>query len=392
MPKQQERVLIAGGGIGGLAASIALARRGIESEVLERSRFSEETGAGIQLGPNATRALAALGVLEAIGARAFKPDAIAIYDGLTGRKLSSLPLGKSVEDRYGAPYLTLHRADLHAGLRAAAEKLVPVTLRPGFEVSAVDTQGADVLVRGIDGSEANGAALVGADGLWSAVRPLIAPAASLRFTGATAWRTLLPREDLPAPFNASEVGLWLGPRAHLVHYPVRGGADLNVVAVTEGGAALQGWNQTSSAETLLAGFTGWNKDSRSLLQRAAVWRSWSLYGLTGLRRFSEGRIALLGDAAHPALPYLAQGAALAIEDAVALAEAVAASPGDPAQAFRRYAERRRARASGVQRLSRRFGRIYHFGGLLRLARNLVLERRSGTAALADLDWLYGTPR
>jgi len=391
MPKQQERVLIAGGGIGGLAASIALARRGIESEVLERSRFSEETGAGIQLGPNATRALAALGVLEAIGARAFKPDAIAIYDGLTGRKLSSLPLGKSVEDRYGAPYLTLHRADLHAGLRAAAEKLVPVTLRPGFEVSAVDTQGADVLVRGIDGSEANGAALVGADGLWSAVRPLIAPAASLRFTGATAWRTLLPREDLPAPFNASEVGLWLGPRAHLVHYPVRGGADLNVVAVTEGGAALQGWNQTSSAETLLAGFTGWNKDSRSLLQRAAVWRSWSLYGLTGLRRFSEGRIALLGDAAHPVLPYLAQGAALAIEDAVALAEAVAASPGDPAQAFRRYAERRRARASGVQRLSRRFGRIYHFGGLLRLARNLVLERRSGTAALADLDWLYGTP-
>ena len=199
MPKQQERVLIAGGGIGGLAASIALARRGIESEVLERSRFSEETGAGIQLGPNATRALAALGVLEAIGARAFKPDAIAIYDGLTGRKLTSLPLGKSVEDRYGAPYLTLHRADLHAGLRAAAESLAPVTLRPGFEVSAVDTQGADMLVRGIDGSEANGAALVGADGLWSAVRPLIAPAASLRFTGATAWRTLLPRAGASRP-------------------------------------------------------------------------------------------------------------------------------------------------------------------------------------------------
>ena len=278
MPKQQERVLIAGGGIGGLAAAIALARRGIASEVLERSRFSEETGAGIQLGPNATRALAALGVLEAIGARAFKPEAIAIYDGLTGRKLTSLPLGKSVEDRYGAPYLTLHRADLHAGLRAAAESLAQVTLRPGFEVSAVDTQAADISVRGIDGSEANGAALVGADGLWSAVRPLIAPAASLRFTGATAWRTLLPRAELPAPFNASEVGLWLGPRAHLVHYPVRGGADLNVVAVTEGGAALQGWNQTGSAETLLAGFTGWSQGFEiiagtrgGLAQLVALW-------------------------------------------------------------------------------------------------------------------------
>ena len=179
MPKQQERVLIAGGGIGGLAAAIALARRGIESEVLERSRFSEETGAGIQLGPNATRALAALGVLEAIGARAFKPDAIAIYDGLTGRKLTSLPLGKSVEERYGAPYLTLHRADLHAGLRAAAESLAPVTLRPGFEVSAVDTQGGDVSVRSIDGSEAKGAGLVGADGLWSARSPTHRPRGKL---------------------------------------------------------------------------------------------------------------------------------------------------------------------------------------------------------------------
>jgi 2-polyprenyl-6-methoxyphenol hydroxylase-like FAD-dependent oxidoreductase len=392
MPKQQERVLIAGGGIGGLAAAIALARRGIESEVLERSRFTEETGAGIQLGPNATRALAALGVLEAIATRAFRPEAIAIYDGLTGRKLTSLPLGKSVEDRYRAPYLTLHRADLHAGLRTVAESLVPVTLRPGFEVAAVDTQGGDVLVRGTDGDQVNGAALVGADGLWSTLRSLIAPAASLRFTGATAWRTLLSRENLPFPFNASEVGLWLGPRAHLVHYPVRGDSDLNVVAVTEGGAALQGWNQTGSAETLLAGFIGWTKDSKSLLERAAGWRSWSLYRLTSLHRFSEGRLALVGDAAHPVLPYLAQGAALAIEDAITLAETITVSPSDPARAFRRYAELRRSRTSRVQRLSRRFGRIYHFGGPLRLARNLVLARRSEEAALADLDWLYGKPR
>ena len=181
----------------------------------------------------------------------------------------------------------------------------------------------------LEGSEAKGAALVGADGLWSTVRPLIAPAASLRFTGATAWRTLLPRAELPAPFNASEVGLWLGPRTHLVHYPVRGGSDLNVVAVIEGGAALQGWNQTGSAETLLAAFTGWTKDSKSLLERATSWRSWSLYRLTGLRRFCEGRIALLGDAAHPVLPYLAQGAALAIEDAVTLADTIAASPRRP---------------------------------------------------------------
>ena len=388
MPKRGERVLIAGGGIGGLAASIALGRRGIATEILERSHFTEETGAGIQLGPNATRALAALGVLDVIEPHAFRPEAISIYDGISGRKLASVPLGKHAEQRYGAPYLTLHRADLHAGLRAVAQSLAPAVLRPGFELTAVDAQGGDVVARAVDGSEAKGASLIGADGLWSTVRPLIMPEASLRFTGATAWRALLPRGSLPSPFDAPVIGLWLGPRAHIVHYPVRGGRDLNIVAVTEGGAELQGWNQTGSAETLLAGFTRWTKDSKSLLERATGWRSWSLYRLTGLRRFSEGRIALLGDAAHPVLPYLAQGAALAIEDAVTLAACIEAWPGDPPAAFRRYEGLRRPRVARVQRLSRRFGWLYHLRGPLRPARNLILERRSEERALQRFDWLY----
>ena len=388
MPKRGELVLIAGGGIGGLAASIALGRRGIATEILERSHFTEETGAGIQLGPNATRALAALGVLDVIEPHAFRPEAISIYDGISGRKLASVPLGKHAEQRYGAPYLTLHRADLHAGLRAVAQSLAPAVLRPGFELTAVDAQGGDVVARAVDGSEAKGASLIGADGLWSTLRPLMSPAAALGFTGATAWRAILPRGNLPSPFDAPVIGLWLGPRAHIVHYPVRGGRDLNIVAVTEGGAELQGWNQTGSAETLLAGFTRWTKDSKSLLERATGWRSWSLYRLTGLRRFSEGRIALLGDAAHPVLPYLAQGAALAIEDAVTLAACIEAWPGDPPAAFRRYEGLRRPRVARVQRLSRRFGWLYHLRGPLRPARNLILERRSEERALQRFDWLY----
>jgi len=388
MPKRGERVLIAGGGIGGLAAAIALGRRGIETEILERSQFTEETGAGIQLGPNATRALAALGVLDAIEPHAFRPEAIVIYDGISGRKLSSMPLGKHAEQRYGAPYLTLHRADLHAGLRAVAQSLAPAVLRPGFELTAIDAQGGDVVALAVDGSEAEGASLIGADGLWSTVRPLISPAASLRFTGASAWRARLPRGNLPPPFDAPVVGLWLGPGTHIVHYPVRGGGDLNVVAVTEGGAERQGWNQTGAVETLLASFTRWTKDSKSLLERAASWRSWSLYRLTGLRRFSEGRIALLGDAAHPVLPYLAQGAALAIEDAVTLAACIEAWPGDPPAAFRRYEGLRRPRVARVQRLSRRYGWLYHVRGPLRTARNLILERRSEERALQRFDWLY----
>ncbi len=389
MPKPGQRVLIAGGGIGGLAASIALGRRAIETEVLERSLFAEETGAGIQLGPNATRALAALGALDAIEPRAFRPEAIFIYDGLSGRKLNSVPLGKDAEKHYGAPYLTLHRADLHAGLCATAASLAPICLRPGFEVATIDAQGADVVARSLEGGEAGGTSLIGADGLWSTVRPLVMPGASLRFTGSTAWRTLLPRKDLPVPFDAPVVGLWLGPKSHLVHYPVRSGDDLNIVAVTEGGTEGQGWNQPGAAETLLASFTRWAKDSKSLLERATGWRSWSLYRLTGLRRFSEGRVALLGDAAHPVLPYLAQGAALAIEDAVTLAACIGAWPAEHDRAFRRYTELRRPRALRLQRMSRRFGGIYHASGALRLARNFVLQRRSEATSLQNFDWLYG---
>lgn len=389
MPKRERRVLIAGGGIGGLAAAIALGRCGIETSVLERSGFAEETGAGIQLGPNATRALKALGVMEAIEPFAFRPEAISIHDGLSGRRLASVPLGKAAEERYGAPYLTLHRADLHAGLRKVAQGLGPVELRPNFAVAGIETLAGEVMAQGAEGSEARGASLIGADGLWSTVRSLVEPEASLRFTGARAWRALVPCASLPAPFDAPMVGLWLGPRAHLVHYPVRGGDDLNVVAVAEGGTGSQGWNQSGDAEALLSSFTRWAKEPKSLLERAAGWRSWSLYRLTPLRRWSAGPIALLGDAAHPVLPYLAQGAALAIEDALALAASIAACPGDPPAAFLRYEALRRPRTARVQRLSRRFGRIYHLGGPMRLARNLVLERRNQETALKSFDWLYG---
>lgn len=388
MARRGDRVLIAGGGIGGLAAGIALARRGIDTEILERSDFAEQSGAGIQLGPNATRALQRLGVLEAIEPHSFRPEAISIYDGLSGRRLTSLPLGEAAEAHYGAPYLTLHRADLHAGLRAAAQSLAPITLTPGFELAAIDLKVGAVIARAGDGGEAQGASLIGADGLWSTVRAVVSPAAHLRFAGATAWRTRLPRGNLPAPFNDPAVGLWLGPGTHLVHYPVRGGHDLNVVAVTEGGAERQGWDQPDGAEALRAGFTRWANDSKSLLERADGWRSWSLYRLASLGHWSDGPIALLGDAAHPVLPFLAQGAALAIEDAVTLAACLAELPGDPSTAFRNYEALRRPRAARVQSLARRYGWLYHLRGPLRVARNLMLERRSKARALQRLDWLY----
>jgi 2-polyprenyl-6-methoxyphenol hydroxylase-like FAD-dependent oxidoreductase len=388
MANRQKQVLIAGGGIGGLTAAIALGRCGIEAEVLERSNFTEETGAGIQLGPNATRALKRLGVLDVIRPSAFRPEAMWLYDGPSGRRLQALPLGKRAEKYYGAPYLTIHRADLHAGLRAVAETLAPVELRPNFEVTSVETVGDYVMARSADGTKAEGSSLIGADGLWSAVRNLVAPQGELRFAGATAWRALPARESLPSPFDAPVIGLWFGSGAHLVHYPVCGGGSLNVVAITEGGVEGQGWNQPADAAALPSKFKPFAREARSLLEHIAGWRSWSLYRLAPLKSFSAGRLVLLGDAAHPVLPYLAQGAALAIEDALSLGQVLEASPGDLIAAFHRYEKLRRARVDRVQSLSRRYGWIYHVSGPIRLARNFVLGRRN--EVLKDFDWLYGT--
>lgn len=387
-PSRRTRVLIAGGGIGGLSTAIALARRGIDATLLERSDFAEESGAGIQLGPNATRALRALGVLEAIEALSFRPEELILYDGLSGGKLASMPLGGAIEERYGAPYLTLHRADLHAGLLACARKLAAVELREGFAVTEVDALADGVVAKSSDGAETDGSCLIGADGLWSDVRGLVALQARLRFAGATAWRALLPRNGLASPFDAPHVGLWLGPRAHLVHYPVRGGKELNVVAVVEGGEAKQGWNRRAQAADLAA-FAGWASPARELLGAIASWRCWSLYRLPKLRSWTRGRMALLGDAAHPVLPYLAQGAALAIEDAVTLASCLEACPGDASLALSRYESLRHQRTASVQAQASRFGHLYHFRGLLAHARNVVLSRRSPDGLLAGFDWLYG---
>jgi 2-polyprenyl-6-methoxyphenol hydroxylase-like FAD-dependent oxidoreductase len=388
MAERERRVLIAGGGIGGLTAAIALGRRGQHVTVLERYEYGEVTGAGIQLGPNATSVLRALGVLSSIEAVSFKPRAIWLFDGLSGKRLASVPLGIYAESRYRAPYLTTHRADLHVALLLACKALRTVELKPDFEISSVRQNGDHVAATAINGAEIDGSCLIGADGLWSTVRRVIASDAELSFTGATASRALLSRLELASPFDEPVVGLWLGPRAHLVHYPVCNGKELNLVAVTESGTEQQGWDQSTDPAALRSEFAGWCGEARALLEHVSSWRSWSLYSLPPLPRLSEGRVALLGDAAHPVLPYLAQGAALAIEDAAALAAAYDTHHDNPQAAFSFYAASRHRRAARVQRLSYRFGRLYHLSGLLRLVRNLILEQ-SKEKGLERLDWLYG---
>lgn len=385
----QSRVLIVGGGIGGLTTAIALARNGMSATLLERSVFADETGAGIQLGPNATRVLAGLGVLDEAEAVAFKPDLLQLFDGVSGGALASVPLGRVAEERYGAPYLTFHRAELHAALLAACRATSAIELHDGFEVTEVESLTDGVTATNVDGEPVEGSCLIAADGIWSRLRDRIAPHAGLRSSGATAWRALLPRDQVPAPFDAPMVGLWLGPRAHLVHYPVRGGKDLNIVAVVEGGSAKQGWNLRAEPDVLLQAFHRWASPAKALLERVESWRCWSLFRLKPLPRWANGRMALLGDAAHPVLPYLAQGAALAIEDAVALAASLKVCGGDPRCAFPHYESLRMRRAARVQAQAVRFGRIYHLRGPAALARNFMLQRRRADTLLRGFDWLYG---
>ncbi|MDJ0513681.1 MAG: FAD-dependent monooxygenase [Methyloceanibacter sp.] len=390
-----QAVLIAGGGIGGLATAIALDRKDIEAHILERSNFAEESGAGIQLGPNATRVLRRLGVLDALEPQTFRPRAVWLFDGRTGKKLATVPLGDVAEERYGAPYVTAHRADLHEALRIVAADAPHVMLTSNATVTGI-REDDGVSITGSDGMTWQGCALVGADGIWSTVRRWVAPDAIPAFTGATAFRSLTPRDSLPEPFSLPIVGLWLGPRTHLVHYPVRGGAAVNIVAVTEAGEKEEGWNNAVEQQTVLANFSRWTQTPIDLLDAAPAWRAWSLFALPAFPTWSRGRTTLLGDAAHPVLPYLAQGAGLAIEDAATLAELLQQIRAEPTQAFATYETIRRPRATRVQVVSKRLGRAYHLGDgvfsdLIRVSRNAILGLRGEEATLRGFDWLYGEP-
>lgn len=384
-----DRILIAGAGIGGLSAAIALARDGIALQVLERAKVHSTDGAGIQLGPNATRILDEWGVLDRLSSKAVICEGIAIGDGLTGEHLATVPFGETARRRYGAPFLLVHRSDLHHALAETARNLSGVEITMDCEVMAYQ-QFPDEIVLTTTKDTVSGRALIAADGLWSRLRPQIDAGAALQFTGKTAWRTLVNRDDLPEPLRGPWTGLWLGKNAHLVHYPVCGGEKINVVAVTgeRRGEGTEGWNQEADPQSLLACFESWDDSIAHIVRSGARWRKWSLYYQPPLRTWTQGSVTMIGDAAHPVLPFLAQGGALAIEDAAVLVKVLKEFGGNPRYAFRQFERVRIERTARTGYESRRMGAIYHMGGVLRLARNMVLRRQSPDALLKRLDWLY----
>ncbi|WP_332814541.1 FAD-dependent monooxygenase [Ramlibacter sp.] len=384
-------VLVAGGGIAGLAAALAARAADWEVRLFEQAQEFSEVGAGLQLGPNATRVLRDWGVLGPLQALAWQPPRLSVRDALDGRVLGTLALGASTQQRYGAPYLTVHRADLHAALLRAATE-AGAWLRTGLRIASVRVDGELAQAHLEGGALVEADALAIADGVWSRLREQLVGDGPAPATGHVAYRALVPMAQLPARLRGDEVQAWLGPHMHLVRYPVRAGEALNVVGFIEGRAGA-GWDHAVQSDALRAAAAGLCGELQALVEAVEVWRMWPVHDrepLSGPAQMARGRAALLGDAAHPMRPYLAQGAGMAIEDAWTLQKVLAACDGrviDVPTTLQRYALNRWQRCARVQRRARRNGWIFHADGLLRHARNLALA--AGGEPVLDLPWLYG---
>jgi len=384
-------IIIAGAGIGGLSAALALSHVGYKVTLVERAIQLEEAGAGVQLAANATRCLASLGVLERVREKAVSPQAFRVMDGRHGTVITQAPMGETATARFGGEFLVIHRADLQAALLAAVEGDPNITLLLGHVVEgfAQNEDGVKLRTAHLGGEELiEGAALIGADGLRSAIRQQLHPEAKPVFRHRAAWRATVPVSALPAHLTDPVTRLWLGPGAHLVTYPVRGDAAVNLVAVTPDERAVHGWGLDAAPGDLLAHYKGWSADAHSLLEAPKHWLRWALFDLDPMPRWGEGRVTLLGDAAHAMPPFLAQGAAQAIEDAVVLAQCLKGADDVPA-ALRRYESLRIPRTAKVQTAARGMDRIYHLAGPARMARDLVMRARSGDAVLERYRWIYG---
>jgi salicylate hydroxylase len=383
--------VVAGAGIGGLCTALCLARVGWRVSLYEKAKVLDETGAGLQLSPNASAILRKLGVLERLAPFALAPEAIRIRRAQDGTTLARMPLD-GAEARWGAPYLVVHRADLQRALLETVAHEGTIRLQTGAAVAgfASGKEGVAVAIaQGAVRHKVAGDCLIGADGLRSFVRQRL-HADPLRFSGRTAWRAIVEAARVPAAIRRKDTNLWLGRKAHLIHYPLRGGAIVNVVAIVDedfrpGGEDF--WSSPGEPGFLEARFSRWDKAARDLLRAAPEWRKWPLADRNPIARCVSGRIALTGDAAHPMLPFLAQGAAQAIEDAGVLGEVLA--PGQDIEAgLRAYQEMRLPRTTRVQKESRRQATIYHLGGPAAFLRDAALRALGPEKMLARYDWLY----
>jgi 3-hydroxybenzoate 6-monooxygenase len=383
--------LISGGGIGGLIAAYALAKQGFPVRLFEQSAEFREVGAGIQLGPNIFRVLDKVGLKNAVLADAHRPPAQEMRDALTGKLITRIPLGPEFFARFGQPYAVTHRADIHGTFLKACQSSNLITLETNRRVDAYEDHGDHVTVNLNDGEDVNGCALIACDGMWSKIRERIVGDGSPRVSGHIAYRAVLKREQVPDDLWRPDVVLWAGPRTHFVHYPLRRGELYNLVAVFHSDHYEEGWNAEGSKELLWQHFKMQVPQVLRMLERIETWRMWVLCDREPIKDWTHGRVTLLGDAAHPMLQYLAQGACMATEDAIVLADKVAASPADLPAAFAAYQQERYLRTARVQIMARVYGDFYHARGVTAELRDLALSGRTPQQSYDGIAWLYGGP-
>ena len=393
------QVLVSGGGIGGMAAALAASRAGWDVRLFERTPAFSEVGAGIQLGPNVTRVLHGWDLADALAAVAASPERLQVRSAVSSLLLGELRLGSDMTARYGAPYLTLHRADLHALLFNALGQYPDAKVHLNRAAMGFSQTPQSVTMQLDAGMDVEGDVLVGCDGLWSSVRQQLLGDGPPRATGHLAYRALVLQQDLPTNLRSQNVTAWLGPNLHVVQYPVRGGEWLNVVAIVQGSVAddLENWDHkpdgTANASALLKTAAGSCSALQDLMAAVPAWGLWALHDRTpmqGAYQHALGRVALLGDAAHPMRPYLAQGAGMALEDAAEFGHVLKLAR-DPAfdvpTLLQRYALNRWQRNARVQARAMRNGNIFHASGPMRWGRDMALRLLG--EKLLDLPWLYG---
>lgn len=392
----RKQVLIAGGGIAGMAAALGASHAGWDARLFERSPQFSEVGAGVQLGPNVVRRLQAWGLQKALQQVVALPQQLVARSGINGKVLASAPLGQSMVERYGAAYVTIHRADLHGVLHQAAQQRADIFINPGQEVSELLGAERVTTIRTSANKVVEGDALMLADGVWSKLRgPLLGDSSRPRVSGHLAYRALLPMADVPVGWRSNEVTVWLGPRMHAVHYPVRRGEMMNIVVIIEGPAPqdMEHWDHAANAQALEQALRHCSSNLQDLVRSVpaagAQWRLWPLSDrapLQGPEGMARGLVGLIGDAAHPMRPYLAQGAGMAIEDAAELQRALAMDDLEVELRLRRYAINRWERNARVQARSIRNGNIFHATGPVRWGRDLTMRMLG--SQLMDLPWLY----
>ena len=385
---EPRHLLVVGGGIGGLAAALALARLGLRVTLLEQASEIGEIGAGIQLGPNAFAALDALGVGENARGRAVFTDELIMMDAVDASVVGRFPVGEAFRTRFGNPYAVIHRADIHTSILEGVRGSDRIQFHTSTKVVRIEQDASSVTAIDQHGQRFTADALVAADGVRSVARDIFF-GDTPRVSGHVVYRAVVPLADMPRDLRVNAPVVWAGPNCHLVHYPLRGGSEYNLV-VTFHSRQQEQWSVTDgSKEEVLSYFQGIHPRPRQLLECPKSWRRWATADRHPIPRWTAGRVTLLGDAAHGMLQYLAQGACMAIEDAVTLAEAMKACALDIDRAFALYEQSRIPRTARVVLSAREMGRLYHADGVERLVRNQLWEGRTPERFYDALQWLYG---